>query len=83
MGFILDTKSDLLDLEERMDSFYVRDKQRRSGQNDELVSDHIVCYGDGTIEVSKEFLLKLVCFFDSMENRKRLYGPYKNKPKRQ
>ena len=84
MGYILDTKSDLLGLEERTDSFYVGDLRRRESQDPdpEVVSDHIACYEDGSIEMSKEFLLKLVCFFDSMGNRKRLHGPYKNAPKK-
>jgi hypothetical protein len=81
MGCILETNDDLLALEERRESFNIMDIQRQypsehGGDYNRTVlniqSEHIFAAGDGEIEMSKEFLLKLVKFFDNPENRKRL-----------
>jgi hypothetical protein len=39
-------------------------------------SEHIFCYQEGEIEVSKEFLLELVKFLDHPSNRAKVFGPY-------
>ena len=52
MGFIHDTKSEVLGFEERHESVYLT----------EGVKGHIFCYGDGSVEISKEFLQLLVEF---------------------
>ena len=41
-------------------------------------SEHIFTYLDGEIEVSKEFLLELLKYFDDSKNRKNVFGDYKN-----
>lgn len=39
-------------------------------------SEHIFCYSEGEIEVSKEFLLELVKFLDHPGNRAKVFGSY-------
>ena len=82
MGLILDTNDPILGLEQRRESFNVMDLRRQypSEHGGEyyrqevlnVKSQHIFAYADGEIEVSKDFLLRLVKFFDDPENRKRL-----------
>jgi hypothetical protein len=84
MGFIIDTHDEVLGLEERRESFCVCDLKRKYPSDPDygeikpsytmpgVKSEHIFVACDGEIEISKEFLLKLVVFFDTMENRKRL-----------
>jgi hypothetical protein len=81
MGMVLETNDELLSLEDRRESFVILDLQRKypSEHNGEynrevlnVKSEHIFAAADGEIEISKEFLLKLVKFFDNSENRKRL-----------
>lgn len=86
MGFILDTNDDILGLEERRESFGIMDLQRKYPSEHggpyyrvnaiNLKSEHIFVAGDGEIEISKEFLRKLVAFFDDPANRKRLEDGY-------
>ena len=79
MGLILETNDDLLSLEVRRESFIILDLQRKYPSEYEgpyrrevlnVKSEHIFAATDGEIEVSKEFLLKLVKFFDEPKNRK-------------
>lgn len=80
MGCILETNDEVLGLERRRESFVVLDLQReyptpatantRTTLN--IKSEHIFANADGEIEVSREFLKKLVAFFDKPENRKML-----------
>ena len=82
MGLILDTDDDLLGLEKRRESFIIMDLKRvypahQTPRPDDrqiwaTESEHIFVACDGEIEVSKEFLRKLVAFFDNPENRKML-----------
>lgn len=82
MGQILDTDDEILGLEERRESFNVMDLKRQYPSEHggdyyrhqvlNIKSQHIFVAGDGEIEMSKEFLRKLVAFFDKPENRKRL-----------
>ena len=84
MGAILDTNDEVLGLEERRESFNIMDLKRKYPSDPDhkgdtyrapvlnVTSEHIFAYADGEIEISKEFLLKLVEFFDNPENRKRL-----------
>jgi len=79
MGMILDTRDDVLGLEERRESFVVVDKKRlypceqdprpKDRTVLEVKSEYIFANADGEIEVSKEFLIKLVEFFGLPENR--------------
>jgi hypothetical protein len=88
MGLILDTNDPILGLEERRESFMVMDLKRQypSEHGGEywrkgvlnLKSEHIFSYGDGEIEISKEFLRKMLSFFDDPQNRKRLEEGYKH-----
>ena len=91
MGMILETKDEILGLEERRESFIVMDLKRKypheqepdpSNHNREILavkSEHIFVACDGEIEVSKEFLRKLVAFFDKPSNRKMLDEGYDHK----
>lgn len=82
MGMILDTGKSLLGLERRRESYGVLDLERKyhsehglgpaKREITNIKSDHITVYGDGEIEMSKEFLLQLVEFFDDPEHRKTL-----------
>lgn len=59
MGMILDTNDELLGLERRRESYGILDLKRQSGK-----SMHIFAYEDGAIEMSNEFLLKLLRYFE-------------------
>jgi len=77
MGCILDTDSKILGIEERRESFIILDLERiypkeQGNDTDKIKSNHIFAYADGEIEVSKEFLIQLIEFFECEENRKRL-----------
>lgn len=85
MGMELDTNDEILGLEERRESFNVVDLKRKYPsehggeyyrQAINVKSEHIFAAADGEIEVSKEFLRKLVAFFDKPENRKKLEDGY-------
>jgi hypothetical protein len=45
-------------------------------------SEHIFCYQEGEIEVSKELLHELVKFLDQPGNRAKVFGPYEHLGKR-
>jgi hypothetical protein len=60
MGMILDTGDELLCLERRRESYGILDRRRSSGK-----SEHIFAYEDGAIEMSNQFLLKLIRYFSS------------------
>jgi hypothetical protein len=66
MGLILDTDSEILGIEIRRESVSLVDL-KRSGTGVQT-SDHIFVYGDGAIEVSKEWLKELLGFFAKPEN---------------
>jgi hypothetical protein len=87
MGLILDTDDPILGLEKRRESFNICDLQRKypndidqPGIKDEdkyrqvltVKSEHIFAYADGEIEISKDFLRRLVKFFDKPERRRML-----------
>lgn len=84
MGSIQETNDDVLGLEERKESFMVCDLQRVYPAGDRatnlgfyrevmnIKSNHIFAYADGEIEITKDFLRRLVGFFDIPENRKKL-----------
>jgi hypothetical protein len=82
MGLILDVEDDVLGLEERRESFIIVDKKRlypceqdpkpKDRTVPAIKSEHVFANADGEIEISKEFLTKLVEFFDLPENRDRL-----------
>ena len=87
MGLILDTNDPILGLEKRRESFNICDLQRKypndteqPGIKDEdkyrqvlaVKSEHIFAYADGEIEMSKDFLRRLVKFFDAPERRRML-----------
>lgn len=81
MGMILETNDDLMSLEDRRESFVILDLKRKYpsehlGARDRVVlnvkSEHIYAAADGEIEISKEFLRKIVKFFDNPKNRQRL-----------
>jgi hypothetical protein len=77
MGQELDTNDDILGLEERRESFNIVDLKREyRGPELKQKSEHIFAYADGEIEMSKEFLRKLVKFFDDPANRKKLEDGY-------
>ena len=85
MGLILDTNDPVLGLEERRESFNVLDLTRKypneTGktyycQRINTESKHIFANADGEIEVSKDFLRRLIAFFDDPDNRKRLEEGY-------
>jgi len=84
---ILDTDDPILGLEKRRESFNICDLQRKypndidqPGIKDEdkyrqvlaVKSEHIFAYADGEIEISKDFLRRLVKFFDKPERRRML-----------
>jgi len=71
MGLILDTNSEILGVEILRESIGLLDLKRTDAH--ESKSDHIYCYGDGAIEVSKEWLKELLEFFSKPENEKYLY----------
>lgn len=65
MGYILDTGDDLLGLERRKRSYNILDLKREDrGPNLKQKSDHIFAYADGEIEMSAEFLLHLLEYFE-------------------
>ena len=66
MGLILDTESDILGVEIRRESIGLLDLKRCSTAA--ATSEHIFVYGDGAIEVSKEWLRELLAFFAKPEN---------------
>jgi len=66
MGLILDTGSDILGVEIRRESVGLLDL-KRSGTGVQT-SEHIYAYGDGAIEVSKEWLRDLLAFFTEPKN---------------
>lgn len=81
MGLILSTNDEVLGVEVRRESVNIVDLQRKYPsqhggeyyrQTINVKSEHIFANADGEIEVSKEFLLKLIEFFEKPENRKRL-----------
>jgi len=71
MGLILDTESEILGVEIRRESVILLDLQR-IGVASATKSEHIFVYGDGSIEVSKEWLRELLQFFNQPENAKYL-----------
>lgn len=76
MGFIIDTGDDLVGLERRRESYYVLDLSREwdsaTGKNK---SSHVFAYGNGEIELSAEFLDRLVDWFEKHpEERAELYA---------
>ena len=90
MGLILDPEEiggKLLALEIRRDSVIVMDINRKyphevPSEDSEHIygrrgrSEHIFCYQEGEIEMSKEALLEIVTFLDDPKNRERVFGPY-------
>ena len=80
MGMVLETQDPILGLEQRRESFYVFDQTRKPDPDKHCksISEHIFAYDEGYVELSNEFLKKLVKFFDKPKNRALLEG-YGNK----
>ena len=77
MGLIIDTDDELLGLERRRESYGILDLKREfhstPGKGHEYKSEHIFAYGDGCIEVSNDFLNRLLTWFENHdEERKEL-----------
>lgn len=72
MGQILDTKINGLGLEQRRESYYVYVPP--DGLHDPE-DNHIFAYADDYVEISNEFLNKLITFFEvNPELREKLHG---------
>lgn len=78
MGIILDTDDDILGLERRNESYVILDLKREYKPGSKTTSKHIFAYADGEIEMSNEFLLGLIVYFEeNPDERQEIANAYK------
>lgn len=64
MGYIVDTRDDLVGIETRRESFNLLDLQRTWSEDQGSHSDHVIAYEHGTIEMTYEFLHRLLAVIE-------------------